>query len=313
MPSRKREVPTLAELHARRKVAVRLHLQDVPMMRIVAATGLSRPGVRAALTLFAEGGMAALKPTERGRKPGSGRRLSEAQEARIQHLLCRQRPEQVGLDGALWDRQAVAQLIRRESGRQPILRSTGKYLARWGLLPPQAQSNDTDSRPGWLQRWLEVSYPSVRLRAVGEGAQILWARRSTHLDPAPGRPEDQPRLTMLSATSNRRKSRWMLFPGLVSEDRLIEFMTALINDATRKIVLIVDRFDAFQHQGVQSWLHEHAGRLELVFFPEERSTALFGAYATARANPCSTTTLASAASGPAHVRTVRRHREGTGL
>ena len=45
-------------------------------MQIVAMTGLSWPGVRAALKRYEAGGMAALKPAIRGKKPGG--RLAEA-------------------------------------------------------------------------------------------------------------------------------------------------------------------------------------------------------------------------------------------
>lgn len=275
MPTRTRAVPTLAELHARRKVAVRLHLQEVPMMRIVAATGLSWPGVSAALKLFAEGGMAALKPAVRGRKPGSGRKLSEAQEARIRQLMCRQRPEQLGLEGlenALWDRLSVAQLIRHESGRQPMLRAIGKYLARWQLLPPPAPKINEPRR-----HWQASCYPSIRFQAADEGAEIHWGRRSVHRATSQDGAAERQRVTMLSTTTNRGKARWMLFAGPVNAERLIEFMTALLNDTQRdtqrKIVLIIDRFRAFRHPAVLAWRLEHAGRLELVFLPGARSGA----------------------------------------
>ena len=67
---------SLAELHERRKQVIRLHKKQYGVMQIVELTGLSWPAVRTAIDLYEAGGAAALKPKERGRKSGEGRKLS---------------------------------------------------------------------------------------------------------------------------------------------------------------------------------------------------------------------------------------------
>ncbi len=69
-------------------------------MQIVEMTGLSWPAVRAAIDLYETGGMAALKPKERGRSPGDGRILTAAQEANIRKLIIDKRPEQLKMEFA---------------------------------------------------------------------------------------------------------------------------------------------------------------------------------------------------------------------
>jgi hypothetical protein len=76
MDTSDRGVRTTEQLYALRKQAVRLHLKGLPVMQIVAMTGLRWPGVRAALGRYEAGGMAALKPAVRGKKPETGRSLS---------------------------------------------------------------------------------------------------------------------------------------------------------------------------------------------------------------------------------------------
>ena len=76
METNDKETRTTEQLYALRKQVVRLHLKGLPVMQIVAMTGLSWPGVRAALKRYEAGGMAALKPSIRGKKPGG--RLAEA-------------------------------------------------------------------------------------------------------------------------------------------------------------------------------------------------------------------------------------------
>ncbi len=77
---------SLAELHERRKQVIRLHKKQYGVMQIVELTGLSWPAVRTAIDLYEAGGLAAIKPKERGKKSGEGRKLSPDQEAHIQKL-----------------------------------------------------------------------------------------------------------------------------------------------------------------------------------------------------------------------------------
>ena len=80
---------SLAELHERRKQVIRLHKRKYGVMQIVELTGLSWPAVRVAIDLYEEGGMAALKPKERGREPGYGRILTPDREAHIRQGVFR--------------------------------------------------------------------------------------------------------------------------------------------------------------------------------------------------------------------------------
>ena len=79
--------------------------------------------VRVAIDLYEEGGMAALKPKERGREPGYGRILTPDQEAHIRQLIMDKRPEQLKMDFALWTRAAVGELIARECGVRLCVRA----------------------------------------------------------------------------------------------------------------------------------------------------------------------------------------------
>ena len=76
---------SLAELHERRKQGkqvIRLHKRKFGVMQIVELTGLSWPAVRTAIDLYEAGGLAAIKPKERSKKSGEGRKLSADQETK---------------------------------------------------------------------------------------------------------------------------------------------------------------------------------------------------------------------------------------
>jgi transposase len=121
--------------------------------------------VRATHDLHESGGMAALKPTVRGKKPGTGRSLNAEQEQAIHALICDKRPEQLKMDFALWSRAAVMQLIEREHGIKLHVRSVGKYLARWGFTPQKPIKKAYEQRPESVQKWLDEEYPAIEQQA----------------------------------------------------------------------------------------------------------------------------------------------------
>jgi len=50
-------------------------------------------------------------------------------------------------------------------------------------------------------------------------------------------------------------------------DRLIEFLEALIKDATKKIFLILDNLRAHHSKPVKAWLAERTDRIEVFYLP----------------------------------------------
>lgn len=152
---------TLEQLHERRKQVVRLHKKGIKIMQIVDMTGLSYPPVRACIDLFESGGWAAIRPGLRGRSPGVGRTLTEAQEDSLQRTIIDKRPEQLKMDFSLWSRAAVGQLIEQEFGIQLQVRSIGKYLARWGFTPQKPIKRAYEQNPAAVQAWLGGEYPGI--------------------------------------------------------------------------------------------------------------------------------------------------------
>lgn len=102
---------SLDRLHERRKQVIQLHRQEYGVMHIVELTWLSYPTVRSAIDRYQSGGLTAIKPSQRGKAPGTGRLLSEAQEWDIQRIICDEQSEQLKMDFARWNRAAVMHLI----------------------------------------------------------------------------------------------------------------------------------------------------------------------------------------------------------
>ena len=107
-------------------------------------------------------------------KAGSGRSLSEEQEAAIRQIICDKRPEQLKMAFALWNRAAVMQLIEDECGIKLSVRGVGNYLKRWGFTPQKPIKKAFEQRPEAVQAWLDEEYPEIEKRAKAEGAEIHW-------------------------------------------------------------------------------------------------------------------------------------------
>jgi transposase len=172
---------SLAELHERRRQVIRLHKKKYGVMQIVDLTGLSWPAVRAAIDLYEEGGLAALRPKERGREPGDGRSLTPDQEAHIRKLIIDKRPEQLKMDFALWTRAAVGELIERECGIKLCVRAVGNYLKRWGFTPQKPIRRAYERRPEAIEKWLDDEYPAIAERAKAEDGEIHWGDETAQL------------------------------------------------------------------------------------------------------------------------------------
>jgi transposase len=282
MDTNDKETRTTEQLYALRKQAVRLHHKGLPVMQIVAMTGLSWPGVRAALDRYEAGGMAALKPAIRGKKLGTGRSLSRDQEQAICRIICDKRPEQLKMEFALWNRAAVGQLLEQEYDIKLHVRSVGKYLARWGFTPQKPIKKAYEQRPEAVRQWLDEQYPAIAERAKVEGGEIHWGDETALVNtdvrgrsyaPAGQTPVayavggTRQKLSMLATVTNQGKARWMIIDEAFNADRLIEFLAALVKDAAKKVFLILDNLRVHHSKPVKAWVAERQDKIELFYLP----------------------------------------------
>src|SRR6478609_7350368 len=95
----------------RRRQVIGLRQSGVSYAAIAAQVGLSQTGVFDICQRFAAKGETGLVSGKRGRKPDEQKLLDATQEAAIKRLICRHMPDDLGLDFALWSREAVRALI----------------------------------------------------------------------------------------------------------------------------------------------------------------------------------------------------------
>ena len=131
----RREVWPDEVLEVLRLRAIRARELGYAVEDIATILGVSRETVSRWCSAYKQGGKESL-PGDRARRPiGSGRTLTPEQEEHIRQSIVEHYPEYFGIASALWTRQVVAELIKKEFALAMPIRTVGEYLNRWGFTP----------------------------------------------------------------------------------------------------------------------------------------------------------------------------------
>lgn len=266
---------TLAAQEELRRVVVRMKKKGATLKEIHTTTGMSYSSISTVCRIYKEEGMNGLKNKKRGRRQGDLRHLTPEQEDMIKNKVIEKRPEQMKLNFALWTRDAVRQLIKRETGIDMPIRTVGEYLKRWGFTPQKPVKFAYERNSEQVKHWLDKDYPGIRNRAKAENAEIYWGDETSvragdvrgrgysprGVTPAINATAKYQNLSMISAITNKGKVRWMIVDGSFNIQRFIEFLEALIKYSRRKIFLIVDNLRVHHGKQVQKWVKKHKKRI----------------------------------------------------
>lgn len=211
---------------------------------------------------------------------GKGR-LSADEAQQVRAWIVEQTPNQLGLPFALWTSRAVRELIARRLGKQLGLTAVQLHLQRWGLTPQKPLVRAKQRSPAAIQAWLEQDYPAIARRVKATRAVICWGDETgiSNQDqigrsyapkgqtPVIARSATRITRSMISAVSNRGLMRFMLYEGALNADRFIAFLRRLIQDAGRKVMLIVDNLKVHKAARVTAWVTSHVREIELFYLP----------------------------------------------
>ena len=275
-----RKLPAAAQEERRRQV-VGLRESGLTFAAIAAQTGLTENGVSGICRRYAEQGLAGLTSGPRGPASGTGRFLSAQQEAEVQALVCQHLPDALGLPCALWSRAAVRALVEQRCGVRLAVRSMGTYLARWDFTAQKPLRRAYEQSAEAVQRWLGHDYPAIAARARREKGAIFWGDETgLRSDDVRGRSfaprgrtpvvypsQRRARLGLVSAVTNKGELRWMLLDGAIKAPSLIRFMQRLVEDAGRKVFLILDNLPVHRARAVQHWLAGRRAEIEVFHLP----------------------------------------------
>ena len=276
-----RSLPGAAQAALRNR-AVRAVLDGMSQVEAARVFGVHPNAVNRWIKRYREGGFQGLAERRRGRRPGEQPALSPPQQQEVVALVRETTPDELGLAGFLWTREAVAELIAQRYGLWLARTTVGGYLRGWGFSPQKPQHRALEQDPVAVARWLSEEYPAIRAQAKREGGVVLWLdEMGVRSDAAAGRswaPVGQTpvikrtgkrfRVNMLSAISGAGRLRLRLFVGSFNGAVFIDFLRRLLRDCGgRKVHLIVDGHPVHHAKLVSAWVGRHAERIELHFLP----------------------------------------------
>ncbi len=232
------------------------------------------------LKAFRAGGRDALKSRKRGPKSERGM-LKGWQAATICGIIRDRHPEQLKLPFVLWTAGAVRQLIQRKFKVRVSERTVRRYLARWGFTPQKPVRRAYEQNDAAVQRWLNEEYPAIRVAAKKERALIYWADemgvRSDHQAGRSYAPKGKTPVipgtgqrfgcNVVSALTNRGDLSFMVYQRGFTAAVFLRFLKRLVQQALRKVFVIVDRHPVHRSRAVKRWVARHGQRIRLFFLP----------------------------------------------
>ncbi len=242
------------------------------------ALGLHRKTVYGWLAKYREGGKGALtaRPV-----PGRPPKLAGQQLSRLYSLIAGQDPRQMQFDFALWTREMVREVIRREFGVRLSVVSVGRLLRKLGLSPQRPLHRAYQQNPAAVERWKSEAYPAIRKEAEAAGAVIYFADeagvRSDYHAGTTWSPVGQTpvvkntgarySVNMISAVSAKGALRFALYEGNTNAATFIDFCKRLLHDAPGPVCLIVDGHPAHRATATKEFAASTEGQLRLFFLP----------------------------------------------
>lgn len=226
-------------------------------------------------------GDAGLDGGKRGRRPGEQQVLEPKVAERIRRKIADKCPDQLKLPFALWTREAVRNLILKETGIRLSLQAVSNYLARWNMTPQRPAKRAKEQNAVAVRQWLERDYPALVRRAKREKAEIQWADETGISNQANYGRSFAPRgrtpvvtrtavrftESMISSVTNQGKLRFMIYSGALNVKIFLKFLQRLVRDAERKVFLIVDNLRVHRAKAVMAWVAANTAKIELIFLP----------------------------------------------
>ena len=272
---RKLDHKTLEVLRVRavEQVGEGAHPEDV-----AAALGLHRKTVYGWLAKYREGGKDALaaRPV-----PGRPLKLAGPQMARLYGLIVGKDPRQMQFEFALWTREMVREVIRREFGVSLSVVSVGRLLRKLGMSPQRPLHRAYQQNPKAVDRWRREEYPAIQAQAGAEQATIYFADEAgirsdyhagTTWSPVGQTPEVKNTgarysVNMISAVSAKGALRFAVYEATTNAATFINFCKRLLHDAAGPVYLIVDGHPAHRATAVKEYVASTEGRLKLFRLP----------------------------------------------
>ena len=246
---------------------------------VIAKTlGYHRSCIYEWIARYREGGIEALKTKP---IPGAKPKLNGKQLQWLFKTIVGQNPLQLRLPFALWTREIVRELIKREFGVKLSVVSVGRLLKKLGFTVQKPLHRAYQQNPQLVLNWQARELPRIRAMAKAENATIYYADessiRSDYHSGTTWAPKGQTpvvhstgsvfKVNMISAISPRGSFRFMMYDGRMNADVFCEFLKRLIHGSEKTVYVIVDNHPVHRSYKVRGFVQSTKGKLKLFFLP----------------------------------------------
>jgi transposase len=227
---------------------------------------------------YIENGPAALVVKQ---APGRTPRLTDNQREWLRKLIAGRDPRQLQFDFALWTRQMIRDLIKREFGVDYTLQAVGNILRDLGLSPQRPLVRAYQQNPEMVHRWKEEEYPAIQKAAKAAGGTVFFCDEAgirtdyhsgTTWAPVGQTPivrgtGDRKSLNMISAISAQGKIHFSFLQGNLNSELFIGYLKNLMHDIPGPIFLVVDGYPSHKSKETLKFVQSTEGQLNLFFLP----------------------------------------------
>lgn len=249
------------------------HPEDVAQ-----AMGMARGTVFMWVAKYREGGFGALKA-----KPVPGRppKLNATQLRLLYTLIAGSDPRQLQFEFALWTREMVREVIRREFDVRLSAVSVSRLLKKLGLSAQRPLWRTWQADPEAVERWQREQFPAIREQAKAADATIYFADETgirsdyhsgTTWAPVGATPVVKATgvrhsMNMISAVTVQGLLRFSVFTGSCTAAVFIAFCKKLLADTTGPVYLIVDGHPTHKAKATKDFVATTGDRLKLIVLP----------------------------------------------
>lgn len=226
-------------------------------------------------------GEESLKYKKRGVKPLTNRYLTEEQSQELIEIILKKSPDEVGMDYTLWNSKVVRSFIEKNYAILYSERGIRNLMNSLGFSSQKPIKRAYQQNSAKIKEWLLEIYPTIKARAMKEGARIYWADemgiqstdnrgRSYGLvgkTPIIKKSGSRFKANMLAAISPQGFMNWMVFEENCDAKKFIEFLGRMRRQIKQKIFLIVDNCRVHHAKKVKEYTNKFKDDIEIFFCP----------------------------------------------
>lgn len=246
--------------------------------KVIATLGFSRACIYNWLARYRAGGWHALKS---GKQSGRPKKLSGKQIAWIYKTISDKNPVQLKFSFALWTRNMITRLIRKEFNLKLSETSVGRLLHQMGFSCQKPLYRAYQQDPEAVENWKKTVFPQIKKRARKLNASIYFEdesgiRSDFHAGTTWALKGETPVIkvtgarfstNMIAAVSTRGHLRFMVHKGSITADVICNFLNRLMHGAQNPIFLIWDGHPTHRSKKVRECIESYDGELEVYFLP----------------------------------------------